>query len=64
MGGTTIEGTQFNLARVVETIAEVLPDGECLVWRDRRLTYGELAERSRRLASYLCDRRSDGPQAS
>jgi 3-oxocholest-4-en-26-oate---CoA ligase len=56
MGGTPIEETQFNLARVVETIAEVLPDGECLVWRDRRLTYGEVAERSRRLASYLHDR--------
>jgi fatty-acyl-CoA synthase len=56
MGGTSIEETQFNLARVVETIAEVLPDGECLVWRDRRLTYGEVAERSRRLASYLHDR--------
>ncbi|HEY1734731.1 MAG TPA: AMP-binding protein, partial [Acidimicrobiales bacterium] len=49
-------GTQFNLARVIETVAGVLPDHECLVWRDRRLTYGTLAERSRRLASYLHER--------
>jgi 3-oxocholest-4-en-26-oate---CoA ligase len=51
-----MEGTQFNLAKVVETVADVLPDHECFVWRDRRLTYGALAERSRRLASYLHDR--------
>jgi acyl-CoA synthetase (AMP-forming)/AMP-acid ligase II len=45
--------TEFNLALVNETIAAAIPDREVLVWRDRRLTYGQLAERSRRLASYL-----------
>jgi acyl-CoA synthetase (AMP-forming)/AMP-acid ligase II len=44
---------QFNLALVNETIAATIPDREVLVWRDRRLTYAQLAERSRRLASYL-----------
>jgi acyl-CoA synthetase (AMP-forming)/AMP-acid ligase II len=44
---------QFNLALVNEAIAGAIPDREVLVWRDRRLTYGQLAERSRRLASYL-----------
>ncbi|HVX23227.1 MAG TPA: acyl-CoA synthetase [Acidimicrobiales bacterium] len=48
--------TQFNLAVAFETIAGVFPERDCLVWRDRRVTYGALAERSRRLASYLHDR--------
>ena len=34
-------------------LTESLADRECVVWRDRRLTYGQLQERSRRLASYL-----------
>src|SRR3954451_6140421 len=44
---------QFNLALVNEVITAAMPDREVLVWRDRRLTYGQLGERSRRLASYL-----------
>jgi len=44
---------QFNLALVNETIAAAIPDREVLVWRDRRLTYAQLAERSRRLAGFL-----------
>jgi acyl-CoA synthetase (AMP-forming)/AMP-acid ligase II len=44
---------QFNLALVNEAIAGAIPDHEVLVWRDLRLTYAQLAERSRRLASYL-----------
>ena len=44
---------QFNLAKAFDTLVETLADRECIVWRDRRLTYAELAERSRRLASYL-----------
>jgi acyl-CoA synthetase (AMP-forming)/AMP-acid ligase II len=34
-------------------LTESLADRECVIWRDRRLTYGQLQERSRRLASYL-----------
>jgi acyl-CoA synthetase (AMP-forming)/AMP-acid ligase II len=43
----------FNLALVNEAICETVPDREVLVWRDRRLSYAQLGERSRRLASYL-----------
>jgi len=51
----TIPTVQFNLANVFDTLVETLADRECVVWKDRRLTYGEVAERSRRLASYLHD---------
>ncbi len=34
-------------------LTESLADHECVVWRDRRLTYRQLQERSKRLASYL-----------
>ena len=44
---------QFNLAKAFDTLVETLAERECIVWRDRRLTYAQLAERSRRLASYL-----------
>ena len=43
----------FNLATVNEAIAQAVPDREAVVFRDRRLTYRELTERSRRLANYL-----------
>lgn len=44
---------EFNFADAHETIAAAIPDQEALVFRDRRFTYGQLAERTRRLASYL-----------
>ncbi len=44
---------QFNLAKAFDTLVESLADRECIVWRERRLTYGQVSERSRRLASYL-----------
>jgi len=44
---------EFNLAEVNEAIAAAIPDREMMVWRDRRLTYAQVAERSRRLANYL-----------
>jgi fatty-acyl-CoA synthase len=44
---------QFNLATAFDTLVESLADRECIVWRDRRLTYRQVQERSRRLASYL-----------
>ena len=45
--------TQFNLAKAFDTLVESLADRDCIVWRDRRLTYRQVQERSRRLASYL-----------
>jgi 3-oxocholest-4-en-26-oate---CoA ligase len=44
---------QFNLPQAFDTLVETLADRECLIWRERRLTYGDVAERSRRLAAYL-----------
>jgi acyl-CoA synthetase (AMP-forming)/AMP-acid ligase II len=44
---------EFNIALVHEAISEAVAAREVLVWRDRRVTYAELTERSRRLASYL-----------
>jgi 3-oxocholest-4-en-26-oate---CoA ligase len=48
--------TQFNLARVFDAVASAVPDREAFVWRDRRLTFQQLADRSRRLATYLRSR--------
>src|ERR1700677_3754873 len=50
------ETVQFNLAKAFDTLVENLADRECIVWRDRRLSYADLQERSRRLASYLHSR--------
>src|SRR4051812_41376055 len=44
---------EFNLAQVHEAIAEVIPDEECIVFRDRRLTWREVTDRTRRLANVL-----------
>ena len=44
---------EFNLGEINEAIAAAIPDREMMVWRDRRLTYGQVAERTRRLANYL-----------
>src|SRR4051794_15728239 len=43
----------YNLAQVHEAVAEANPDRECIVWRDRRLTYAEVTDRTRRLANVL-----------
>jgi 3-oxocholest-4-en-26-oate---CoA ligase len=44
---------EFNLGRVHEVVSAAVPERECLVWRDRRLSYAAVTDRSRRLASYL-----------
>ena len=44
---------QFNLATVSEVVAAAVPDREAIVFGDRRFTFGQLAERTRRLASHL-----------
>ena len=48
----------FNLAVVNEAVAAAVPDREAIVCGDRRLTYGQLAERTRRLANHLLARRA------
>ncbi|HVH04499.1 MAG TPA: acyl-CoA synthetase [Myxococcota bacterium] len=42
-----------NLAELSEAVAAAIPDRECLVWRDRRMTWRELNDRTHRLASFL-----------
>ena len=44
---------EFSVAEVHEAIAAARPDAECLVFRDRRLTWAEVTERTRRLANHL-----------
>jgi fatty-acyl-CoA synthase len=46
----------FTLAAINEALAAVLADRECIVFRDRRLTWREFGERTRRLANALGDR--------
>jgi len=48
-----VSGEEFNLGQVHEAVAAAVPDRECIVWRDRRLTYSNVTDRSRRLASFL-----------
>lgn len=48
--------TEFNLAEVHEAVAATIPNRECIVWGDVRLTFGQVTERTRRLASLLHDR--------
>ncbi|WP_420453538.1 acyl-CoA synthetase [Ilumatobacter sp.] len=45
-----------SLAEVHEAIGRARPDAECLVFRDRRFTWAEVEDRTRRLANALGDR--------
>ncbi len=47
---------EFNLAQIHEAIAATIPERECLIYRDRRLTWAEVTDRTRRLANYLLTR--------
>ncbi len=47
---------EFSIAAAHEAIAAAIPDRECVVFRDRRLTFAEITERSRRLANALLAR--------
>ena len=44
---------EFNLAQVHDAVSAAIPDRECIVWRDRRLTYAQVADRTNRLANHL-----------
>ena len=43
----------FNLASVFGAVAAAVPEQVVLVWRDRRLTWAEVTDRTRRLAAVL-----------
>ncbi|MDP1820730.1 MAG: acyl-CoA synthetase [Acidimicrobiales bacterium] len=44
---------ELNFAALHERIAAAVPGRECIVWRDRRLTWAEVTDRTRRLAAVL-----------
>ena len=47
---------EFDFSRIQDTLAAAAPDREAIVWKDRRLTHAQLADRCRRLANYLLSR--------
>lgn len=46
----------YNLAQVNDAVAAAVGDRDAVLWRDRRVSYAQLAERTRRLANALVDR--------
>ncbi|MCP4004945.1 MAG: acyl-CoA synthetase [bacterium] len=44
---------EFSLGQVFEVIADAVPERECIVWQDRRLSYADVNQRTNRLANYL-----------
>ncbi|BBX22303.1 acyl-CoA synthetase [Mycolicibacter terrae] len=47
---------EFNLAQVFSTVAATIPDRDCVVFGDRRLSFAQVEDRSRRLARALHER--------
>ncbi len=47
---------EFNLAQVFSAVAAAIPDRDCVVFGERRLTYSQIEDRSRRLARALHER--------
>ena len=50
---TTFPPATIGVAELHEAIAATRPHQECLVFRDRRFTWAQVTERTRRLANYL-----------
>lgn len=46
----------LNIAALHEAIAEAVPDRDCIVWRDRTLSWSAVTDRTRRFAHGLLDR--------
>jgi acyl-CoA synthetase (AMP-forming)/AMP-acid ligase II len=55
MENPSASSASLSLAEVHEAIAASRPDQECLVFRDRRLTWAQITVRTRRLANHLID---------
>src|SRR5205814_8545260 len=53
-GGFTASMT-WTMADLFELVADAVPDRECLVAGERRLTYRQLEERTNRLAHHLAE---------
>ena len=52
----SVAAMEFSVADIHEAIAASRPDDDCLVFRDRRISWAEVTERTRRLANYLIGR--------
>ena len=52
----SVSHMELSVADIHEAIAASRPDEDCLVFRDRRLSWAEVTERTRRLANYLIGR--------
>ncbi|HEY4333118.1 MAG TPA: acyl-CoA synthetase [Ilumatobacteraceae bacterium] len=50
-------GADLAIGDIHEAIAATRPDEECLVFRDRRLTWAMVTDRTRRLANYFVDQK-------
>lgn len=48
--------SEWTIGDIVDAIADVIPDRTMLVCGDRRTTYGEMAQRTRRFANFLAGR--------
>jgi len=46
---------EFNLVQVHEAIAEAIPERDCIVQGDRRLSWADVTQRTRRLANFFRD---------
>ena len=44
---------EFNLAQVQAVVAAAVPDRDCIVFGERRLTFTQIARRIRQLANAL-----------
>ncbi len=51
----TVTAVEYNLAQVFGAVAAAYPDRDCIVFGDRRLTFAQVDERTRRLARVLHD---------
>lgn len=47
---------QFSLPQLHEAIAKAVPDREALIFRDKRFSFAQLTDRTRRLANFFLDR--------
>ncbi len=47
------DAVNFDLANVFSAVARAIPDHEFLVWRDKRFTYAQFAQRVTGVANYL-----------
>ncbi|MEI8287023.1 MAG: acyl-CoA synthetase, partial [Actinomycetes bacterium] len=43
----------LGIAEIHEAIAATRPEQECLIFRDKRFTWGDITNRTRQLANYL-----------